>query len=89
MGQSSRPNNFDKKSFTVNQARDYFVEYIEEWRNKIGLNTPFYLAAHSFGGFISGHYTIKYPQNVIKLMLISPLGVRVKPEGENDWNRFK
>ncbi|UCD14945.1 MAG: alpha/beta hydrolase, partial [Candidatus Omnitrophota bacterium] len=30
------------------------------------------LAGHSFGGFISEHYTFKYPQRVNSLILISP-----------------
>lgn len=47
------------------------------------------MAAHSFGGYISGHYTLKYKQHVKALLLISPLGIRVKPDGEDDWGRFK
>ena len=40
----------------------------------------FVLAGHSFGGFISGHYAFRYPQNIKKLLLISPVGIPIKPE---------
>lgn len=37
--------------------------------------TGFVLAGHSFGGFVSGHYTCRYPQHVKKLLMLSPFGV--------------
>jgi len=49
----------------------------------------FLLAGHSFGGYVSGNYTLKHPQRVQRLLLLSPLGIRVKPEGEDDWQRFQ
>lgn len=88
MGQSSRPDNFAKHDFTPQQSIDYFLEYIEQWRLKMGLD-KFLMAAHSFGGYISGHYALRYPQHVEKLLLISPIGIRVKDPNENDWARFK
>ena len=39
----------------------------------------FYLAGHSFGGFICGHYAIKYPQYIKKLLMLSPVGLPDKP----------
>ena len=35
----------------------------------------FYLAGHSFGGYISALYALKYPSNIKKLLLLSPAGV--------------
>ena len=32
---------------------------------------------HSFGGYIAGNYTAKFPQHVKRLFLISPVGLRV------------
>lgn len=52
------------------------------------LETEFFLAAHSFGGYLSGHYAFKYPTYVKKLLLISPIGIRVRDPNENDWLRF-
>ncbi len=73
MGSSSRP------EFTYENAVDaneFFVSWIEKWRQSIGiLNEKFILCGHSFGGYISGHYTRKYPQHIKKLLLLSPFGV--------------
>lgn len=44
----------------------------------------FILAGHSFGGYIVGHYALKYPHFIEKLLLISPIGIREQPKGE-DW----
>ena len=38
----------------------------------------FVLAGHSFGGFICGHYAVKYPEHIKKLLLMSPIGVPVR-----------
>ena len=73
-GGSDRPQNFEKNS-TPDECIDYFVEHIEAWRIGVGNITDFYLAGHSYGGHLTGHYAVKYPQHVRKLFLISPLGV--------------
>jgi len=44
--------------------------------------TDFFLAGHSFGGHLAGHYAIKYHQHIKKLLLLSPVGIRPKPENE-------
>jgi cardiolipin-specific phospholipase len=59
MGGSSRP------KFTINnreEAEVYLVEWFEAWRLKYcqGGLTDFILAGHSFGGYISGLYALKY-----------------------------
>lgn len=66
MGSSSRPDDFDRENFTPEQAIDYFTGYVEKWRNSFSKRvkkelTKFVLIGHSFGGFIAGHYAIKYP----------------------------
>ena len=38
--------------------------------------TDFYLVGHSFGGYSVGHYAVKYPQHVKKLLLLSPIGIK-------------
>ena len=82
MGGSSRPNNFDADGkMTPEQAVDYFVEYIEAWRVAMKLE-QFYLSAHSFGGFVCGHYAIKYHMHIKKLLMLSPIGVRHDPAFE-------
>ena len=44
----------------------------------------FYLAGHSFGGYLAGNYALKYPQYVKKLLLLSPIGIRV-PDQNETW----
>ena len=61
---------------------------MENWRRAMGHLTGFYLAGHSFGGYIVGSYAAKYNKHIKKLILLSPVGIRVKPEGENDFERF-
>jgi len=78
MGTSSRPEfNRDQSS---DEADAYFVNFIEKWRVAYGTLTDFYLAGHSFGGYISALYALKYKQNIKKLLMLSPVGVCVKPE---------
>lgn len=88
MGSSSRPDDFDRYNFTAEQVVNYFVDYLERWRvgfsNSVGLDfRDFYLLGHSFSGYVCGHYTLKYPQHVKKLILISPIGIRPEPEEES------
>ncbi len=70
-GGSSRPN-FNLE--TPEECVDFFLNSIEEWRQKMGLN-QFYLVDHSFGGYISGLYAVKYTKYISKLILISPIGL--------------
>lgn len=58
MGSSSRPK-FEAK--TATEADKFFVDFIENWRINVGNLTNFYLAGHSFGGYICGHYAYQYP----------------------------
>ena len=61
---------------------DYFVEYFEKWRIAMDL-TDFYLIGHSFGGYQVGLYASKYPQHIRKLILVSPIGIKIpKPRDE-------
>lgn len=56
MGASSRPI-FDLSD--PDKIDEYLVEWLEKWRSKMDL-TDFVLAGHSFGGYVSGLYAIKY-----------------------------
>lgn len=65
MGCSSRPQNFDKEIFSPEDAIDYFVNYLEQWRLNISKILPkelkgFYLLGHSFGGYIASNYALKF-----------------------------
>ena len=51
-----------------------FVDYLEKWRLAVGLE-KFILLGHSFGGYLSAAYTIKYPMYVRHLVLNDPWGL--------------
>ena len=76
MGASSRPE-FTAK--TADEGDEFFVDFIEKWRIAMGDLKDFYLAGHSFGGYICGHYAYRYPQNIRKLLMLSAVGVPNKP----------
>ena len=62
------------------EAEQQFVDMIEEWRIQIGLNEPFILLGHSFGGFLSAAYAIRHPTYVQQLVLVDPWGFAEKPD---------
>jgi cardiolipin-specific phospholipase len=59
---------------STEETIELFVESVEEWRKAIGVET-FYLAGHSFGGYVGTHYTKKYEFRVKKLVLLSAAGI--------------
>ena len=84
MGRSSRtplPEKHEDVDRDVDNVESYFCDSLDEWRAKVGIETPMYLLGHSFGGYINTAYALKYPQHVQKLILASPVGV---PEERSD-----
>ncbi|KAI7870671.1 Alpha/Beta hydrolase protein [Spinellus fusiger] len=85
MGRSSRPKwTIERKSNQtwddiVDDVEEHFVETLEEWRKKVGIE-KMTLMGHSLGGYFSVCYSLKYPQHVEKLILVSPVGVPENPE---------
>ncbi|CAM9019589.1 hypothetical protein WICANDRAFT_32231 [Wickerhamomyces anomalus NRRL Y-366-8] len=76
-GLSSRPKlpKFKEVSLDdVTRVEEFFIDSIEKWRAKKQID-KFKLIGHSFGGYLSSLYTLKYPEHVSKLILISPVGV--------------
>lgn len=55
-GQSSRPH----FSTDAQEAETQFVESIEEWREKLGLESVI-LLGHNLGGYLAAAYSLKYP----------------------------
>lgn len=53
------------------QVENHFIDSLEDWRKKIGLE-KMTLAGHSLGGYFATCYSKKYPERVEKLYLISP-----------------
>jgi pimeloyl-ACP methyl ester carboxylesterase len=84
MGGSSRPDNY-KANMSPEDSIDYMVIHFEAWRRSLELK-EFYLVAHSMGAYFSSNYALKYPQYVRRLILLSPVGLRV-PLPDESWNR--
>ena len=76
MGRSSRPD-FDYEDHE--EAELYFLSRINDWRESMGFDL-IDLVGHSFGGFISARYALKYHDHIRKLLLLSPSGVVPKED---------
>lgn len=59
-------------------AEKQYVEALEHWRQKIGLE-KFCLLGHSFGGYLSSAYALTHPKPVSHLILADPWGFKEKP----------
>ena len=57
-------------------AEAWMVDFIEQVFDNIDLPPKFYLAGHSYGGWMSSIYASKHPDRVSKLFLISPAGTQ-------------
>ncbi|KAJ2859439.1 hypothetical protein GGI22_002989 [Coemansia erecta] len=81
MGRSARPaytSNRTSDEARVRGAEAFFVESLEEWRKRVGID-KMTLCGHSFGGYMSALYALKYPERVEKLVLVSPIGLPEQP----------
>ncbi|RPB28980.1 alpha/beta-hydrolase [Terfezia boudieri ATCC MYA-4762] len=86
MGNSSRPQfkiNATDKAGKIKEAEEWFIDALEEWRIKRGLDR-FTLLGHSLGGYLATAYTLKYPGRVKKLILASPVGIPENPYAEEE-----
>ncbi|KAG7097179.1 hypothetical protein E1B28_004553 [Marasmius oreades] len=63
----------------VEEAESFFVESLEEWRQKMGLE-KMTLVGHSLGAYFSTVYALRYPTRVHKLILLSPAGITRGPD---------
>ena len=63
----------------VQEAESFFVDSLEEWRSKMGLE-KMTLIGHSLGAYFSVAYALRYPTRVHKLILLSPAGVPHDPD---------
>ncbi|KAK7478196.1 hypothetical protein BaRGS_00030557 [Batillaria attramentaria] len=72
-GRSSRP----AFSSDPEEAEDKFVDSIEAFRRKVGLD-KFILLGHSLGGYLSASYALRFPQHIKHLILADPWGMSEK-----------
>lgn len=88
MGGSARPKDTKWKKMKPEDSNSYFVERFEKWRVAMCDNfyrngskkefTDLYWCAHSFGGYVSGQYCLKYHQHIKKMFFLSPIGIKVR-----------
>lgn len=66
-----------KKKFIpiLKDLETYYTSAIDQWRINSGIKKIDYLVGHSYGGYWSGSYAVKYPKNLETLILLSPVGV--------------
>ncbi|KAN0097651.1 Alpha/Beta hydrolase fold [Tylopilus felleus] len=69
----------DDISGRVREAESFFIDSLEEWRSKMGLE-KMTLIGHSLGAYFSVAYALRYPTRVHKLILLSPAGVPYNPD---------
>ena len=78
---SGRPEYEIKHDF--NSTIAYFTESIHAWVENSGLvqdGEKFTLLGHSMGGLYSGHYALKYPESIEKLIFMSAVGISPTPD---------
>ena len=68
----------DDTAGRVHEAESFFVESLEEWRERAGVE-KMTLIGHSLGAYFSAVYALRYPERVHKLVLLSPAGVPRDP----------
>lgn len=79
----SKRSNIDGR---VAEAESFFIDSLEEWRDKMGLE-KMTLVGHSLGGYLSIAYALKYPTRVNRLILLSPAGIPRDPNSTTTYSR--
>lgn len=59
----------------------YYLESIEQFRISLNL-TNITVLGHSFGGYLMASYSVRYQNNIKKVILVSPAGMTHKTEEE-------
>ncbi|EMC96485.1 hypothetical protein BAUCODRAFT_33843 [Baudoinia panamericana UAMH 10762] len=86
MGRSSRPPfkiHAKDKEAKIREAENWFIDALEEWRIKRGID-KMTLLGHSLGGYMAVCYALKYPNHLNKLILASPVGIPEDPYAVNE-----
>jgi len=63
---------------SVKKAEEFFLLPFEEWRKQMKIEKMI-LIGHSMGGYLSTVYGLAHPDRIIRLILLSPVGVPESP----------
>ena len=78
MGVSGRPKFILKD---CQDSIDYFMLSMRAWMETTSYHgEPYYVCGHSLGGYLMSLYSLTYPENIQKLILMSPVGLPERPE---------
>ena len=80
-GRSSRVN----FSSNPDEVESDYVECLETWRKNVGLG-KINMLGHSFGGYLTALYSLKYPGNLNSAVLADPWGMAARPEDTEQRN---
>ncbi|CAI5758689.1 unnamed protein product [Candida verbasci] len=53
----------------------FYCDGIDQWRKNSGIDKIDYLVGHSFGAYWSASYSLRFPDSVSNLILLSPVGM--------------
>lgn len=59
----------------VKDLETFYTSALDKWRELLGLEKIDYLVGHSYGGYWSASYGVRYPHRLNNLILLSPVGV--------------
>lgn len=65
-GQSDKP--------TTSYRTDDFMDDMVDWMDEVGLDGPFYMVGHSFGGYMATLLAHRFPARVRRLVLMNTTG---------------
>ena len=69
---SSRP---QIKFTSSEQCVNFYIDTLHEFIKSLNLKNKFFICGHSLGGYFVSSYSLKYPQNIEKVLLLSPAGI--------------
>ena len=81
MGRSSRP---EFICTTHEECELFFVKSLEKWRKRMRLDV-LNVIGHSFGGYILSKYALHYPDNLQKVIYLSPFSSERAPEEPDEY----
>ena len=61
------------------RSADDFSDWLDQLLDRLGLTSRIHLVGVSYGGWLAGQYTLRFPHRINKLVLIAPAGIAPFP----------